>query len=325
MVSNPIRFPFFRHIAVKASAIFFIAIGFQLIGIDKLSLTSDECFSIYHAQMSPSLIYHHLSTGNNPPLYEWILHYWMGWFGDSAFSVRLPSAIFSSLTTAAIFILGLQMASTDRPSTERKENLRLGILAATFFLASNYTTFLAHEARTYNLTLLLSVLSTICFVTAIGSEKTKHFLLYGLIGGLLCLSHFFGSWILLAQGSFWLRSNWRNQNALKKMGWALLGFGLAFGWYVPNLWYRFVDSASQGTWVNPAPWDAPYLTLWKYLNTPAATILAMILLVYAVVRLVVHPTSTGRIPCPKTKRPSPAMAFCTPLFRTVAFEFRPSI
>ena len=64
------------------------------------------------------------------------------------------------------------------------------------------------------------------------------------------------------------------------MIWAVLGFGIAFGWYVPNLWYRFVDSASQGTWVNPAPWDAPYLTLWKYLNTPIATISAISLLIY---------------------------------------------
>ncbi|MEY4626629.1 MAG: hypothetical protein RL003_601, partial [Bacteroidota bacterium] len=131
----------FQHPMFGAILIFFLSMGINLIGIDRLSLTSDECFSIYHAQMSPRLIYHHLSTGNNPPLYEWILHFWMGWFGDSAFSVRFLSLIFSSLTTAAIFILGLQMAATDRPSTERRGNLRLGILAATFFLASNYSTF----------------------------------------------------------------------------------------------------------------------------------------------------------------------------------------
>ena len=136
------------------------------------------------------------------------------------------------------------MAASDRPSTERKGNLRLGILAATFFLASNYSTFLAHEARTYNLTLFLGVISTICFIVAIRSDQTKHFFVYGMIGGLLCLSHFFGLWILLAHGSFWVLSQWRNPKVLLRLGWALLGFGIAFGWYVPNLWYRFVDSAS---------------------------------------------------------------------------------
>jgi 4-amino-4-deoxy-L-arabinose transferase-like glycosyltransferase len=274
-----------QHPIFLAILFFFLAMGINLIGIDLLSLTSDECFSIYHAQMSPRLIYHHLSTGNNPPLHEWILHYWMGWFGDSAFSVRLPSAIFSSLTTALIFILGTQISAGNEKLEKAAGNTSIGGIAALLFLASNYTTFLAHEARTYNLTLFLGVLSTICFVTAIRSGKTKHFLVYGLIGGLLCLSHFFGIWILLAQGSFWLRTNWRNPNALKKMGWAVLGFGIAFGWYVPNLWYRFVDSASQGTWVNPAPWDAPYFTLWKYLNTPIATIIAALLLLYLTINL----------------------------------------
>ena len=165
-------------------------------------------------------------------------------------------------------------------SEENAANSSTGMIASIIFLSSNYATFLAHEARTYNLTLFLGVLSTIAFIGALKSGKIKHFLIYGLIGGLLCLSHFFGIWILLAQGSFWLLWNKKSRPALKGMIWAALGFGIAFGWYIPNLWYRFVDSASQGTWVNPAPWDAPYLTLWKYLNTPLATISAIGLLIY---------------------------------------------
>jgi len=267
-----------QHPISLAILFFFLSMGIHLIGLDALSLTSDECFSIYHAQMSPRLIYQLLSTGNNPPLHEWILHYWMLWFGDSAFAVRFLSLIFSSLTTALIFVLGTQISAAR--SEENAANSSTGMIAAILFLSSNYSTFLAHEARTYNLTLFLGVLSTIAFIGALKSGKIKHFLIYGLIGGLLCLSHFFGIWILLAQGSFWLLWNKESRPALKSMIWAALGFGIAFGWYIPNLWYRFVDSASQGTWVNPAPWDAPYLTLWKYLNTPLATISAISLLIY---------------------------------------------
>jgi 4-amino-4-deoxy-L-arabinose transferase-like glycosyltransferase len=267
-----------QHPISLAILFFFLSMGIHLIGLDALSLTSDECFSIYHAQMSPRLIYHHLSTGNNPPLHEWILHYWMLWFGDSAFAVRFLSLIFSSLTTALIFVLGIQISAAR--SEENAANSSTGMIAAILFLSSNYSTFLAHEARTYNLTLFLGVLSTIAFIGALKSGKIKHFLIYGLIGGLLCLSHFFGIWILLAQGSFWLLWNKESRPVLKSMIWAALGFGIAFGWYIPNLCYRFVDSASQGTWVNPAPWDAPYLTLWKYLNTPLATISAIGLLIY---------------------------------------------
>ena len=269
-----------QHPISLAILFFFFSMGIHLIGIDTLSLTSDECFSIYHAQMSPRLIYFHLSNGNNPPLHEWILHYWMLWFGDSAFAVRFLSLIFSSLTTALIFVLGTQI--TEGLSTQKSTpaNSSIGMIASILFLSSNYSTFLAHEARTYNLTLFLGVLSTITFISALKSGKIKHFLVYGLIGGLLCLSHFFGIWILIAHGSFWLLWNKESRPALKSIIWAALGFGIAFGWYIPNLWYRFVDSAFQGTWVNPAPWNAPYLTLWKYLNTPLATISAISLLIY---------------------------------------------
>jgi uncharacterized membrane protein len=280
MVNQPSRYPLFNHPSLLALLLFFLAMGFQLLGIDTLSLTSDECFSIYHSQMSPRLIYHHLSTGNNPPLYEWILHYWMGLFGDSAFSVRFLSVLFSSLTTALIFILGTKIFVVGAEPTQNNQNVGLGITASSLFLASNYSTFLAHEARTYNLTLFLGVWSTLLFISAIRSQKITHFLAYGLTGGLLCLSHFFGAWILMGHSIFWLWQLGKSRPEWRLMVWAVMGFGVAFGWYLPNLWHRFVDSASQGTWVNPAPWDAPYFTLWKYLNTPIATLFGILLLLY---------------------------------------------
>lgn len=150
--------------------------GINLIGIDLLSLTSDECFSIYHAQMSPRLIYLHLSTGNNPPLHEWILHYWMLCFGDGAFAVRFLSLLFSSLTTALIFVLGKQISDGSNNLNETGKNVSLGMIAAILFLSSNYTTFLAHEARTYNLTLFLGVLSTILLLGRFGLAKWSIFL-----------------------------------------------------------------------------------------------------------------------------------------------------
>ncbi|MFM8994751.1 MAG: glycosyltransferase family 39 protein, partial [Bacteroidota bacterium] len=243
--------------------------------------------------MSPSLILHHLSSGNNPPLYEWILHDWMGWFGDSALAVRWLSAIFSSITTALMYILGTQISAQGNHPQQESGNARIGLLAALLFLSSNYTTFLAHEARTYNLTLLLGVACTMLFLRAIQKPQTSTWIAYSFVGGILCLSHFFGAWILMAHMGYWLWTAHEKRWVIQSLLWVGLGFGISFGWYIPNLWHRFVDSASQGTWVNPAPWDAPYLTLWKYLNTPAATIIAMILLVYAVVKVVAQPTRTN--------------------------------
>lgn len=270
----------FNTSTFRASLVFFLAVGVNLIGIDALSLTSDECFSIYHAQMLPRLIHHHLSTGNNPPLFEWLLHYWMLWFGDSAFSVRCLSAIFSSLTAALIYTLGTTLGGVGTYFGG------VGAIAALLFMGSNYTAFLAHEARTYNLTLFLGVLSTILFLRAVQSKQKSHWIWYGFMGGILCLSHFFGLWILIAHGTFWLFKTKGKDNFLSNLLWSILGFAITFGWYLPVVWHRFIDSASEGTWVNPAPWNAPYFTLWKYLNTPIAAIIAAILLFYLTLNLV---------------------------------------
>jgi uncharacterized membrane protein len=212
-----------------------------------------------------------------------MLHYWMLLWGDSPFSVRLPSAIFSSLTTALIYVLGTQISGAH--SEENAANSSLGMIASILFLSSNYTTFLAHEARTYDLTLFLDVLTTLLFVRAIKHESRWQFFTVGLTGGLLCLSHFFGLWILIAIGFYWLVKPISKHSFWTPIGWAILGFSMSFGWYLPNVWHRFVDSASQGTWVNPAPWDAPYFTLWKYLNTPIATILGMVIILWLFIRI----------------------------------------
>ena len=261
-----------------ASAIFFISlliwgfphleINYAGISLKEIGLSSDECFSVYHAQFPIGSIWKELSTGNNPPLFETVLHGWIYTLGDSSSSVHALSLILSALAITLIF----QWIKTEL------ESIGLATVTAGIAWSSNYFALIALEARAYTLLLLLGVISHILFFRAIKNTYKSIFnplswILWGLITAIMAYSHFFGLWIFAAQWIFLFWTLGVTRKSLKPLLYGFLGFLFLYAPYLPTLILRFINTSQSGTWVEPAPWSAPYLTLWKYFNNPTATIL----------------------------------------------------
>ncbi|MCP9771000.1 DUF2723 domain-containing protein [Lacihabitans sp. LS3-19] len=114
-------------------------------------------------------------------VYNGIVHYWMQLFGNSDFSVRFLSAIFSLITVLLVFLL----------VSKYLKNNTAAFFAGLLLALDPLNIAQSHIARSYTLSFLIMVLSTIYFLKILNSTKnTKYFIVYALLVGLGMLNHY---------------------------------------------------------------------------------------------------------------------------------------
>jgi uncharacterized membrane protein len=103
----------------------------------------------------------------NAPLYWIILHFWVGIFGVSEFSLRFPSLLFSFFSIILTFFLGKELFSK-----------RVGIIAASIMGLSPFHLWYAQEARDYSLLLFFAALSTLFLLKALNGSRSRIWLCF---------------------------------------------------------------------------------------------------------------------------------------------------
>ncbi len=137
------------------------------------------------------------------PLYFYLMHYWIGWFGISEWILRFPSAFLGALTAVMIFALGRELFS-----------LFIGLVSSILLAFSPEEIYFSQQARMYPLLVLLVVSSTyVLFLAARRSTNSWLYFLYASISIAGLYTHYEYVFCLAAQTAYlWIGSSQGRQN-----------------------------------------------------------------------------------------------------------------
>jgi mannosyltransferase len=123
----------------------------------------------------------------NMSLYYLFLRFWLH-LGNTPAFVRSLSVIFALATVPALYLLGRRLFDS-----------RTGLMAAVLVALNAYHIRYSQEARSYALTVLLCVLSSLFFVESLENSSRRARLSHVLTSSLAVYAHFFAVLLILAQ------------------------------------------------------------------------------------------------------------------------------
>lgn len=157
------------------------------------SLWLDELISIMSSAPSESLgdIVAHYQGDPHPPLYFFILHFWMAIFGFNELSARLLTAIIGSLSVWSVYLLG-----------KESFNKNTGLIAAALTALNLFNLRYSQEVRPYIMFFLAAALAYLFFIRLLKEQTRKNIILYAAASAFMIYIHYFGLFILLSQAVF---------------------------------------------------------------------------------------------------------------------------
>lgn len=272
------RYQLFKNSNFRLLFLLFTATILRFWYIDKTSIGGDECFSLFISQYNIRDIINILSTGDNPPIWEIMLHYWCMFFGNKELSIRLLALIFNVLTIIPIYKIG-----------EKFFGNKNAFLASLLFVLSSFSLFLSHEARVYSLVGFLSTCSMWMFLNFIHSKgRIINLLLLACCNILLLYSHYLSVWILVVQSVVFVLFFKKLNIKFSLMFWYYLLLFAALIPFIPVVYARIMDSGVHGTWVPKVTGiDAIYYMLWGYLNKPVVVVFSGVFILIALLKIVI--------------------------------------
>lgn len=156
--------------------------------IDYADVWNDEAFTIFHSQGSVENLIKALLADPNPPLHNLFIKFWTNIFGIGAVAVRVPSLIFSLMSSLLLFKLA-----------NRFFNFQTSVLASYFYLISFVHLMEAVHARSYALSSTLCLISFYTFFDLFERQRKTSAIVLGVVSWLLIFNHYTNFLIFITQ------------------------------------------------------------------------------------------------------------------------------
>lgn len=238
------------------------ALGARLHHLSYKCLWLDEALSVRLASFPlPELV---SRTGEahtcHPPLYFMFLRLWVRLFGDSEFTLRLPSVLFGVIAVLATMRLVRDFAAWCEFTAKQTSDASLfvGVMVG----LSPLQLFASREVRGYAMGAAFCVLASICLLNALRTNRFLSWAGFVVSATALCYTHYFGVIVIASQvlysACFILRRNLGDSTfprrcAIGRLSVATIAIAIAYLPWMPIMLRQASAMASQ-----------PYAT--NYLN-----------------------------------------------------------
>ena len=176
-----------RNILLLLFLIIFAGSALRLYNLGSASIRADEGGAIYLSELPAFDI---LTTPQDvqPPLFYFILHFWIEIFGKSEFALRLLPALLSIIAIPIVYFLGKELFDN-----------KVALFSALVFAVSQANIRFAQTLRMYSLLLIFALLSIYFLYKYLENPSGKNATLYAVTSALSIYSHYFAGFLLVAE------------------------------------------------------------------------------------------------------------------------------
>ncbi len=137
-----------------------VAFGLRLYRVGYQSIWYDEAVSVHLASKDLHALTLHTAGDIHPPLYYYLLHFWILVAGRGEFSLAFLSLVFGMLLVGGCYRLGSDLCDG-----------RVGVVAAFLVAISPFNVWYSQEIRMYTLGALLGLVSLYCLTRLAGMAR----------------------------------------------------------------------------------------------------------------------------------------------------------